>query len=399
MATTFKNFLSNDIANTRTLLHEAIPITGSIISGTYGGDSVALGSDLNIKTYGHGMFESVYDYPYLSSSANHIFDITTGYASTSGLSGSTNTQNAKKINIYNQMAQYLVGYDHTGSIKKFTMPTDSSVMDANYFVNFARLLTKDEIKKGSFTFELSVSGSDGAKPAAQAQLFQAGTASYFVDRLKLTDYSGSDGYYVDSPVGEYGVLYATQSLVSVNAPAGLLRSNARLPIGLLYYQAGIAVISGGVFQRAGDHNGGILNNTSFKAYAAGPTAGMPVVANVGDTSTTGYDLASTGATIQNMADGLRNRIYNVSYNNTTELNSTIYFCRVAHNDFNYSSNPTYLTGSKLRVKTRASDTPVSYITTVGLYSADNELLAVAKLSEPLRKDPTNEITLRVRLDY
>jgi len=72
---------------------------------------------------------------------------------------------------------------------------------------------------------------------------------------------------------------------------------------------------------------------------------------------------------------------------------------VGHNDFNYSSNPTYLDSSQIRVKTRASDTPVSYITTVGLYSADNELLAVAKLSEPLKKDPTNEITLRVRLDY
>ena len=71
MATTFKNFLSNDLANTRTLLHEAIPITGSIVSGTYA-------SDGNIKTYGHGMFDSVYDYPFLSSSANHVFDITVG---------------------------------------------------------------------------------------------------------------------------------------------------------------------------------------------------------------------------------------------------------------------------------------------------------------------------------
>ena len=43
--------------------------------------------------------------------------------------------------------------------------------------------------------------------------------------------------------------------------------------------------------------------------------------------------------------------------------------------------------------------PASYITTVGLYSADNELLAVAKLSEPLKKTPSNELTLRVRLDY
>ena len=46
-----------------------------------------------------------------------------------------------------------------------------------------------------------------------------------------------------------------------------------------------------------------------------------------------------------------------------------------------------------------TDTPIAYITTIGLYSSNNELLAVAKLSEPLRKDPTNELTLRVRLDY
>ena len=90
---------------------------------------------------------------------------------------------------------------------------------------------------------------------------------------------------------------------------------------------------------------------------------------------------------------------NVSFNNTTELNSTIYFCRANNNEFNYSSNPTYLTASKLRVKNNTNDTPVSYITTVGLYSADNELLATAKLSEPLKKTPDDEFTLRVRLDY
>ena len=54
---------------------------------------------------------------------------------------------------------------------------------------------------------------------------------------------------------------------------------------------------------------------------------------------------------------------------------------------------------KINVKNKSTDAPVSYITTVGLYSSDNEMLAVAKLSEPLRKDPTNDMTLRVRLDY
>ena len=107
----------------------------------------------------------------------------------------------------------------------------------------------------------------------------------------------------------------------------------------------------------------------------------------------------TGTSINAMSNAIRNRIYNVSFNNTTELNSTIYFCRANHNDFNYSTNPTYLTESKIRVKNTSTDSPVSYATTVGLYSSDNALLAVAKLSEPLKKTPETELTLRVRLDY
>ena len=82
------------------------------------------------------------------------------------------------------------------------------------------------------------------------------------------------------------------------------------------------------------------------------------------------------------------------------MNSTIYFTRANTGDYNYSANPTYLSASKIRVKgDNPFAEPVSYITTVGLYSADNELLAVAKLSEPLKKTPSNELTLRVRLDY
>ena len=116
--TSFKELDADDKTTIRTLLHEAIPITGTIVSGTY--------SDNNIKNYSHGMFQSVYDYPYLSSSANHIFDITVGYSSDSGLSGALHTQNAKKINVYNEMAQVLYGYDATGSIRAFDEDGDVS---------------------------------------------------------------------------------------------------------------------------------------------------------------------------------------------------------------------------------------------------------------------------------
>ena len=88
MANTEIEIPEEDQITTRTLLHEAIPITGTIVSGTY--------AENNIKNYSHGMFQSVFDYPYLSSSANHIFDITFGYAASSVLNVSTNTQNSKR---------------------------------------------------------------------------------------------------------------------------------------------------------------------------------------------------------------------------------------------------------------------------------------------------------------
>ena len=87
-----------DVTTTKTILHEVIPLTGTIVSGTYG----TFPNDDNIKNYSHGMFQSVYDYPYLSSSANHIFDLTVGFDETSPLSGSVSSvQETKKINLYN----------------------------------------------------------------------------------------------------------------------------------------------------------------------------------------------------------------------------------------------------------------------------------------------------------
>ena len=107
----------------------------------------------------------------------------------------------------------------------------------------------------------------------------------------------------------------------------------------------------------------------------------------------------TGSNIDTISNSIRNRIYNVSFNNTTELNSMVYFCRTSHNEFNYSSNPTYVSGSKIQVKDVSVDTPVTYVTSVGLYGPQKQLIAVAKLSEPIKKTPENEFTLRVRLDY
>ena len=103
--TFYKTFGSSDRTTTRTLLHEQIPMTGALCSGSYNRTTVhatdnPTGREKNIKVFSHNMFQSVYDYPYLSSSANHIFDITVGYHKSSTLfSNSSGIDNDKKLNL------------------------------------------------------------------------------------------------------------------------------------------------------------------------------------------------------------------------------------------------------------------------------------------------------------
>jgi hypothetical protein len=383
---------TTDVTTTKTLLHESIPLTGTIVSGTYKESGE---TETNIKNYTHGMFQTVYDYPFLSSSANHIFDITLGFSKNSALSGSpggTSRMETKKINMYNQMSQVLLGYtSSTNTIREFeldlTLDQTGSMQEA-YFINFSRLLYKDEVKPGTFSMTL-LTGSWSNVGSSTGYASASGSA------IVITDASASSqGGTTNTLGGDYGVLYRRYGPAGTFVYSGVSQSitpsgvggasSTTTPtdrgVGLIFYQAGIVVLS----------------TSSFIASA--PFQSATILSGTGPTALNVAE-SFVSATISGSCNALRKRIANISYNNTTEINSTIYFCRVPHNKYNYSANPTYLSSSQIRVKNVASDTPVSYITTVGLYSSNNELMAIAKLSEPLKKDPTNEITLRVRLDY
>lgn len=370
MATTYKTFLDDDIVTTKTLLHENIPITGTIVKGT-------IYSNNNIKSYtSHGMFQSIYDYPYNSSSANQLFDMTAGLNAASPGSSSADSYAKKKINVYNQMAQVLVGFDSTGSIMTFDKDGDQATgviddkFNSCFFLNFNRLLVKDEIKKGTFKLTLGV-GTSNADPYQYTCL--------------VNDSSASTNYKINSPTGEYGVLYASNFTGNESA------TQQNKEVGLVFYQAGVAVISTSIFAQS-------ASNSVITSMSGNQQGQLTSFVSMSSTYNNVQSLFQS-ASIDDINSAFRNRIGNISVNNTTELNSTIYFCRLSHNEFNYSSNPTYLSSSQIRVKNQSSDAPISYITTVGLYSADNQLLAVAKLSQPIKKDPTQEMILRVRLDY
>lgn len=82
------------------------------------------------------------------------------------------------------------------------------------------------------------------------------------------------------------------------------------------------------------------------------------------------------------------------------VKSSYYFCRVRNGDYNFSNNVTFVSGSNgnLRHPTMRKN-PTTYITTVGLYNENKELMAVAKLSKPLKKDFTRETVVKVKMDY
>jgi hypothetical protein len=87
-------------------------------------------------------------------------------------------------------------------------------------------------------------------------------------------------------------------------------------------------------------------------------------------------------------------------NSQETITSDYVFIRPRSSEFNYSENPSFISGSTGEViYSNFINNPQTYITTVGLYNDTNELLAVAKLSKPLVKDFTKEALVRVKLDF
>jgi len=87
-------------------------------------------------------------------------------------------------------------------------------------------------------------------------------------------------------------------------------------------------------------------------------------------------------------------------NSQETITSDFVFCRARNGEFNYTENPSFISGSTgAVVYDLFVNNPTTYITTVGMYNDQNELLAVAKLSKPLKKDFTKEALIRVKLDF
>ena len=103
---------------------------------------------------------------------------------------------------------------------------------------------------------------------------------------------------------------------------------------------------------------------------------------------------------QTLFNALTGSASNFVLNSSETITSDFIFVRPRSSQFNYSENPSFISGSTGEVIYDSFvNNPQTYITTVGLYNDNSELLAVAKLSKPLKKDFTKEALIRVKLDF
>jgi hypothetical protein len=256
---------------------------------------------------------------------------------------------------YGQFRTLVNGDENTN----FSFGTGNTNSRDIYVLNINRARYKEKLFPG--TFNLVLSGSDGT----EISRIQLTDNSKDVSTLTFTDagrifdiVSGTNGSAVDvsvtesvtpgyTPSGSYGKFLPDVGLILLN-PRALALSASQGGVGL--------ILSDDLTDTA------LVNNNSnlFESIK----------------------LAQT-----------------FSLNSEETITSDYIFVRVRNTDFNYSTNPSMISGSGEFVYSSLINNPQTFITTVGLYNDATELLSVAKLSKPLVKDFTKEALVRVKLDF
>ncbi len=197
-----------------------------------------------------------------------------------------------------------------------------------------------------------------------------------------------------------------------------LIDNSRASSTVTYCDAGriydIVSGSGGTVYTGINSSGFSANSGSYGKFlpdvgliVLNPRALSSVTGSLGGGIGLSVDTSSNAATTNLM--NLFTAMVSASLNKTTTgsfylnseetLTSDYFFLRLKNAESNYTTNPSMISGSGDLVYTNFIQNPQVYITTVGLYNDNNDLLAVAKLSKPLVKDFTKEALVRVKLDF
>ena len=284
--------------------------------------------------------------PQSDSTAKPQFSVAYGHFNGSGSLGAVGVDgNRASAAIYRQLTNTLLGPTE----EKFTFAGSGANITPEYVyaISVARQQLREKMDPGNW--ELHISGSGGNK-------------------YKFIDDSGAT---TNPTVNQGGRVF---NIVSGSISGGVTSTHTEAAsqgggaYGLFYPDLGILVF-----------NGPALNaSASLSTNVSSNTAGGNVVEFYEDIRVASYFQARREEVIT----------------------SQHYFCRVPNKEFNFSSNPTFTSGSDGDFTVSSFfKNPKSFITQVGLYNDNNELLAVAKLSKPLEKSYSKEAIIKVKLDF
>jgi hypothetical protein len=265
--------------------------------------------------------------------------------------------------VYGQWQDLVIGDENTNFT--FGAITSSDI----FAITFERARYKDALFLGSLSLTLSGSSgsitlTDNSRYVTSVQFTEAGRVfqlitGSFGTKATITPRNTTDGYSANS--GSYGWLLPDIGAIILN-PLALADFAVSGGIGLIY-TASLAAVSTGSSATDGGNNSVLFRAISGSIVAAGTANDFFI-------------------------------------NSQESITSDFIFVRPRSSAYNYSENPSFISGSTGEVLySDFINNPQTYITTVGLYNDSNELIAVAKLSRPLIKDFTKESLIRVKLDF
>lgn len=337
-------------------------ITGKtevVTTGIWSGDTGSLTSFYSSSTQiAESYYVNVYDKnPQSDSTAAVQFAIAYGHKNGSG-SVSLSNDDTSTLSTKATYAQYRsILLDQDDAFFTFISSSSAGTHDSDdiYIINLSRARYKESMDPGNVS--LTVSGSNGT----------------FV----LIDDSGKK---FNDTVGKAGRVFniVSGSLNLGSEAAATVESTYESTTGegygLFYPDQGIILLNPSAI-------GALVGNVPFGAVS-------------GDLSITAeqYNHRRLYQSIELGGDFEGRRTENIS--------TAHYFVRATNREFNFSNNPTFTTGSDgTFAESTFENDPKTYITTVGLYSDENELLAVAKTSQPIPKSFDKEILIKVKLDF
>jgi len=296
-----------------------------------------------------------------SSTSESQFAVAYGHRLGSGSSAEGTLNDSATRAVYSQYRLLLL--EPTDTTFTFANSTDSNSV---YFVNYTRARIKEKLDAG--TWELTLGQLSGS--AVPNNVHTGSNVKLADNPTYITLIDDSSNTSTTSVVNGSRVF----NIVSGSLINGIYSSASPVYYGLAYPDLGIFALNADVLDVSASFNtvtgSNIAGDNAFKLF----------------TAISGAMAASSTFAAQGRS--------------AESVSSTHYFVRVKNAEYNFSNNPTFVTGSvgEIAQATFIGD-PKVYITTIGMYNDRQELLAVGKLSQPIKKTFSNEVLIKVKLDF